>query len=744
MGAHIVQFGWGLSIYLLLCGLAFLTGRGLLQLLRLQVPERAGVLLAPVMALGFWTLVLGISGALRLPVKVVTPWLWGTTVLLACAGLRRPWPSPRAAGALLFCALLPVIAMERYFWFGIDDHIGSVAPDGWCNAAFGQYLWDCPRGQEGGLTPLYEFVSALSRTRYLAPSFFGFLSPLVRSGETDAVTSLFQAWTLFNMTCAVAFFWNVTATKTWTIVVATLLSTLAGWITNLVGWNNFDNSQALAYLPACAGIVQLMNPRARRWWVLLGGLLAGSLYTYPELFAFIFGGTGLMVLARGRRERRAWPDWLRGIGIGVGTAVLVLLPAGTQLIAYGTFQFRASQDPAKPGNGAFRNLFESNYQPEAFWGLGAEHPVAGIIWRQKIAGFLLSATALVGLFVLARNRQEGLSATAILLVAGAIYLIAYQKYTYGAYKLIVLNWWCLIAAAVTGAEWILTVVQRPILKGICAVVLAGTAVVLVSQSKRTDAGNRFRTIDPSLASVSLADFRQARAVKPLIGAAPVLIAADNWVAYQWAVYYLRDTPIYLHHYLSYMLYAEPQVRRGPIPPLEQITWMLTDLQFDRKFKPAGWKRVWSGTVYRLWRCETPAWAILTDIQNATDLEPSAGGLSFALGPGATTLEVLANRPGTLQVSGSFPAEAAGRPERPRITTATGHDAQGVRAEGNVRFFVPVHSGKNRILLHPAEGPALPHDARSESSRIRVQNLTVALMPADTPAEISANRASIHD
>src|SRR5262249_19505795 len=157
-----------------------------------------------------------------------------------------------------------------------------IAPEVWSYIAAGQYLWEYPRGSEGGLPPLHQFASSLSGTRYMAYTLLGFLSPLVRPGDTQAVSALLQAWTLFIMTCAIALFWVAIRQRTWIIVTATVLSTVAGWITDLIWINNLDNGLALVYMPALASVVSLLAPRQPRWWLLLGCFLAGILYTYPE------------------------------------------------------------------------------------------------------------------------------------------------------------------------------------------------------------------------------------------------------------------------------------------------------------------------------------------------------------------------------------------------------------------------------------------------------------------------------
>src|SRR5262249_54061759 len=144
-------FASGLGLYLLLCLTATLTGFGLVRLLRLRTDARAEAVLAPVAAFLFWSLVLGVTGGLRLPVRSVAPWLWAASVLAAVHGLPRAWSVLRAAGLpVLACAALPVLIMARTFAGGLTQYAGTVAGDGSVYVLAGRYFWEHPRGAAPG------------------------------------------------------------------------------------------------------------------------------------------------------------------------------------------------------------------------------------------------------------------------------------------------------------------------------------------------------------------------------------------------------------------------------------------------------------------------------------------------------------------------------------------------------------------------------------------------------------------
>ena len=70
--------------------------------------------------------------------------------------------------------------------------------DRWSYVAYGQYLWEGLKGTEGGLAPLYQYASHLSRTRFVSSAMLAFLSPMTgAAGDTQAAAGEFVAWTLF-------------------------------------------------------------------------------------------------------------------------------------------------------------------------------------------------------------------------------------------------------------------------------------------------------------------------------------------------------------------------------------------------------------------------------------------------------------------------------------------------------------------------------------------------------------------
>jgi hypothetical protein len=735
--AHLVLCAGSVLLYLALGIATFLTGRGLLRLLRLPLPSLPAVLLAVPAGLVFWTLLLGLTGGCGVPVKYAAPCLWGVSGGLMIYGLWRPWPDLRGIAWLALCAFLPLVVMPRHFWHGLTQFPGSIAPDGWSYIAVAQYMWEYPRGTQGGLAPLYQFASHLSDVRYTAFSLLGFLSPLVRAGDTAAVAGLFNAWALFAMTAAVALFWVACGEKTWVAVAATVLSTAAGWVSNLVWANNYDNLLALAYLPALAALVRLFDPRLARWWAVVGALLAAVLYTYPELAPFIGAGAVLVALPRAWEERSRWRLWLGGSAGAVAFAAVLVCPSVRMLLTFLNGQIHLAQaGSGRPGEGIFGGLGILAFQPAAFWGLGAEHQLTtGHAARQVIA-LALTALALAGLVILAREKSWGLAGICTLLILGTTYLIVRQHYSYGAYKLLVLNWWCLVAAALTATRWLLGRVPAGLPRRAGAVLAAALALAVISQSQHTDAATTAQYINSPNQPLRLAQFRSLHGIKKVVGDQPLLLVVDDWLANEWAVYFLRDQPLYLPFHRMYMSMPafEERMRQAAVPPLETIDYVLADVSANKTMGTGlGQRLVWSGGPYRLYQAGPSGIALITGIQNANGVEAIEGKRFFWMGRGNTTVDVFASRGGLLALEADFrPGPSVeGKPERTvHVTGPTGDRHTVTLTEGKGTFAVPVAAGRNSIVLSPVDvpdaGPVTNGDARPLV--LGVLDLRVSLQP----------------
>ena len=199
-------------------GLLALAGIGVSASLRVPLDPSTRILMGGVFGQALWAVALGTGVRTGQPVRAFASWLWGATAVLAVLGawqlLRdnaRTLGGARASSTLFILVvvwIVPVLVMSPYFRHGLADYPGSGLPDGWGYVASGQYLWDFPRGTEGGLAPLYQFASTVSTSsaRNIASAELGVLSLLRKAGDVQTGFGLLQAVSLAAYAAAAAAF----------------------------------------------------------------------------------------------------------------------------------------------------------------------------------------------------------------------------------------------------------------------------------------------------------------------------------------------------------------------------------------------------------------------------------------------------------------------------------------------------------------------------------------------------------
>ena len=739
MVAQALTFGSGLFLYGLTIALSLLAGLGLLRLIRLPLRSFPAVFLAPVLTLAFWSIVLGLGVVLDRPVRHLTVVLGALSLGLALYGARgaralvRPDPAgpppPKGVGwALALCVLLPVVVLFPYFRYGLAEYPGSTFPDGWSYVASGQHLWVYSReaGAGGGLPPLYQYATHLANTRFISGAMLGYFSPLIQSGDTEAAQGLFLAWSLFVFASSCAFFGLSVGLRPVLLVAYLVLTVASGWVCNLLHVNNFDNALALPYFPALVGAVVALGPRLWSWRIVLALLGAGLLYCYPEVAVFVFGGVFLIVLDRWRRERRDSGAW--ALTLGCAGALMLVLTAPYLPVALVFLRVQAISGLApgvlRPGEGIFPGLLSARFQPSAFWALEGEYEQERFLFASNALGVLLSLLAGLGLLGLCRQRRLGLAVLILLLAAGAGVMILQQHYSYGAYKFILLGWWGVCLAPVAGLDALFPAGRpraRPFLVGsLAGVCVLGFGRVAAQQYQQ----GGFRP------PVLMSQFRGVEQIGEVIGDAPVIVAVDDWIANEWAVYFLRDRPIDLASYRMYMAQAHvvPFMRQARVPPHGETPYVMTDDSFEGPAAGAEpWKLVWSGGPYRLWVPPSPAWALLNRNGNAA-VQRREGQLLWRPDAGETTVEVVAGRAGVLRLGVtplSGPDAAGAGPRDYLVSTDTDYREE-ITLNGDPRILlIPVRAGATNLTVRPL-GPPPSRSARAGTIALDVRGVDASL------------------
>lgn len=719
----------GAAIYLGLCLYAWVAGRGLLIACGLEqrvsivsgeaCDLRGALFMGPPLLLTFWTVGIGLLiGSGCFSMSVVSPLMWALSTPFLVIGGRRcladrpplPW-----LPLLIGCVGAPAVLMVRYFYHGLTEYHGSLAPDIWTYMAYGEYIKAHPRGAEGGLAPLYQFATHLNQARFISRCFVAHFSWLTPQRDTQSVACIYQAWTLFVVASSVAWCWLRAGWLRRWVGLAVFLTVVSGWVANLNWANNLDNGIALVYMPALAGCFVALRPRDWRLWLVVGALVAAALYSYQEMAPVTLAGASLFALQRLVETRREWRAWIRGLLCSVGLFLLLFLPVGYPLLIFGWTQhgYVQAHGGMRPGEGFFAGLHEARYRASAIWGLGGEHRLGGVLAQSFRTGvaWLLTVTAVAGAVELGRRRRWDVLLALGLCLAGAAYWLFAKHYSYGTYKLLLSAWWLsagLLVAAAMGITRMRRVAWR---WGLLAAWL-GVAGAAVSQAFHGSVATMStRYMRSAYQHERAPAFRAARTLAERAAGEPILIAVDDWFAHQWAVYYLREVPIQIVSYRMYMAQSHvvPFMERAPQYAQDQIRFVLTESRVEPGHMGPGWRLVAEKGAFRLWEICGREWVLMQGVQTPNGLETYEGEPLFWMGGGTSVVRFLAGCDARVTLSlqgwvgGSRPE---GAPTRIRIDDGVSEPFEQLMGDGVNQIHLKVRAGVGELRLTPLD-PALP-------------------------------------
>jgi hypothetical protein len=707
-----------------------LTGRGFLHLIAVRIDNRLSLYLSPIVTLCLWTVFLGWTVQFGYTVKQV--WMYGylVTLSLALVGVYKGGLKALAeeSGPLIVTALAPVVLMLPYFWYGITVYPGSPAPDGWSYIAFGQYLWEYPKGTHGGLAPLYQYASHLSGTRFIGSALLGFFSPLAGvPGDTQAASGIFLSWALFIFSASCMFFAKTSELARGYQLLYIAICVISGNLLKLLTANNYDNLLALDFLPAFAGMLSIVNPNELVWSIVFGLLSSGVLYCYPEMSLFIFMGFFWFILTRIVSQRNDFITWIVLLLVTVFIAIILTVPWLSSFIGFFISQFGSAttHDFPRPGQGMFVELLTPRTMMSAIW----------VFKGSSLENFVAAAftpLALLGIFRIFARNTWGLGITVVTLLFGTFIMIFHLQYDYGAYKLLLLNWWALSFVSILGFSFLLSRFCRLPYR------LTMAFIIVIYFIAFATAINSF---DQLITPKSIAIYKHIVDIKPLIKNDSVIVHIDEPTTNEWAVYFLRDIPIHLATYRSYMAQshlARPMEESRRIDPL-RARYLLSDSvnSLDSEAK----NLVWQHGLLRLWQLPETHWVLLTHIDNPNGIEEWGGERSFWIGAGKTTISLFSSGEGQAVITGTF-SSGPSLPERPErnliITAEHGHtDTITVTTTSRYTFRVPLIQGNNSISLYSPDIPTLKKMPNGDirPMLIGAQGLKISLTePMDTTAD----------
>lgn len=582
--------------YILLCLISILSGKGALKLAKIPITFSQSIFLAPIITLACWTIYYGWGILLDFPGKNL--WITGYvfTLVLALIGIftiiteHNKKHLIRNVVILFFALCLPIITMASYFKMALINYGGANAPDGWSYIAFGQYLWENIRGAEGQLAPLHQYAAHLAHGRFMASALLGFLSPIaVIPGDTEGSANLFIAWTLFNFACAAAFFALTEKLSTKLIICYLVLLMYSGWIMGLLSVNNFDNALILSLLPAFAGIANLENIHKTKWLLVLAMLVATTNYSYIELAPLILSGAALLFLQPVTRSvLKNKKISLIPIVIIIVFIIILILPYIKESILYFNNQLHTAmqQVGTRPGEGFFPTLYD--HQIIGFWGF-TKNNISTIS-----CGIILTGLTFLGLFKLWQERKFGIITLTILLLTAYADMIFKWHYSYGAYKIILIGWWLYTFCVIEGLEKILLSRSKYKIILLIAITISGIIYFSITHTLQRYYANNVRIED-------IRPFRKLTELNIFTNGKAIQVNVDDYLFNEWAVYYLRDTPIIITQYRMYMAQGHviPYMQRAKFVDPKNVGYILTDNQAQLPNK----KMIWKSGPYSLWKIQ---------------------------------------------------------------------------------------------------------------------------------------------
>jgi len=335
--------------------------------------------------------------------------------------------------------------------------------------------------------------------------------------------------------------------------------------------------------------------------------------------------------------------------------------------------------------------------------------------------------AALGVYDLFRRKEWGFAATLIILFAGALYMIVGQEYSYGAYKLILLNWWAMAFAVILGIDKLLALPRR---RGGFKGLITGSALCVFMLFFCLNA-TMLVYKDRSLPYKSILPFKKVAEIEGIIRSKPVLVTVNDNIANEWAVYFLRNVPISLAQYRAYMAQSHviPFMQRALEVDTTKVGYALTD---SKESFPQS-SLLWEGGPYYLWKLKDSRWLQPTEIRNPNGLEKMGGKSFFWIGDGDTEIDLLSTENGTAAISAEFllGPSLPDKPDRRLMLSAEeGYQTNILISENGPRTIsVPVVAGRNRITLRPLDRPSVSITGNNDTRPllVGVRGLKVRLM-----------------
>jgi hypothetical protein len=396
-----------------------------------------------------------------------------------------------------------------------------------------QYYFRYADGTDGGLSPIDQYASIYSGTRFASPAILGIFAQF--SGADFGLALLpFSGLLLMNVFAGFTILARNLRCYAPISIAAGVFAVLLGWVPNILYAGSLDNLLFLALLPFLIVRLSLIPSGTTnvRSILALGVCGAAAVYAYPEGIALgmvIFLPVFLGILRLSGRRRFGYMK----LGLAAVITLAFVLPYARTFFPFIFRQIHVATH-LRVGDNIFPGLSTSSFLPAVF-AFGEEFAGVGRHSRDTLLAIVLILLIVGGLIRWCRRNRTFAWAFFVFLCV-SFWQSVLSHYSYGFYKVLTVGSILIIPAIFAGVEEVYfrcTGMFRRAGPLVLACVLSGFVASVV-----------WRNFDftPKRFRVSLEPYSDLRNLGAVTQGAPVSLMCDNDFDQTWALTYLGDQP----------------------------------------------------------------------------------------------------------------------------------------------------------------------------------------------------------
>jgi len=499
----------------------------------------------------FVVLICSSAVAIRIPLSVVVYPLYVVVLLLGLSWILAKGSISVSRYHLLVSLLVLAgccYILAPYLGEGFWGSLGSANADGWNHISRGQYIWYYARGTEGGLPPIDQYASHTSNSRWGCSSLLAFLSVFKHAGDPSSVVVLFFLITLLGIYAGNFLLASALHLDKVSAHALGFFSLTFGWIGNVINVGNYENLLFLVFCPAIVAQLLHLREETSNWIdiIFCAVLCAAALQGYPEGSAIFFVTLLPFVFFLPKKMPKVRFIFYRMAPVAVITFLLVLVILPNHIRFFQRQATKGSQEfllkhGSRPGTGCFPGLISSSFLPAAF-SLGEE-------LRNRNTGVVTMSFAIVLAVFLSfgmnnlRKISLPFSLCGVIILILVVWQAVFQKYNYGLYKVINVSSWWWGPGIFFGIHSICSRMSHKGRRVILYVLVLLMPALLFLERKEDN---------KVISSVPRQKYADLTRINEVLQGRPLIHMVDNRLAYIWSVYFLRESPIVLTGYRSYM------------------------------------------------------------------------------------------------------------------------------------------------------------------------------------------------